>query len=100
VIANETESDTPKNVVARSTRNILVIDSTIIVEKKAIVKAGTRNIPIEDLSSLLGSIQIFPKYSNRLNIRFFNQAFIGYAINNLTQQDLLITQKDVSSPNP
>lgn len=52
VVAIETGSVTPKNVAVRSRRNIVVIDSIIHVEKKAMARAGTKNLLFEDLISM------------------------------------------------
>ena len=48
VVAIETGLEAPKNVSAKSGRKILVIESAIHVEQKAMVKAGTKNLPAED----------------------------------------------------
>lgn len=64
-VANENGSAEPKNVIARSIRNIPVRDSMIHVEKKAKVKDGTKRFPAVDflfaVSNYLNFLRIFLK---------------------------------------
>ena len=59
VVAIVTGVGEPKNSVATSIRNMPVRDSIIHVEKKATAKAGTNNLPAEDCSSVLCTVDFF-----------------------------------------
>jgi hypothetical protein len=69
VVAIETGLGDPKNVAVTSSRNMLVIVSIIMVDKKAIVKEGTNSLPAEDSSFKLccnfRACRVFPNDSGK-----------------------------------
>jgi hypothetical protein len=89
VVAIETGLGAPKNVAVKSKRKILVIESAIHVEQKAMVRAGTKNFPAVDLLSMFCCILVIPYFAPNAKEAVLESTFYdSYRINNLSRHFL------------